>query len=128
MFKPEFKVESYVQKLMSLSHRHALAKFQCGVAPLRLETGRYANIPEHEQCCFNCEDKIESELHVLVECPVYENFRDDLYDVANQKVANFDQLSSQQKLCAILSNSSIAHKSAKTCHMILERRHELLFK
>ena len=34
-----------VDRYMPLRHRSAFAKFRCGVAPLRIETGRYENKP-----------------------------------------------------------------------------------
>ena len=39
LFKQSFHTEQYCEIIMSHSHRSALAKFRCGVAPLRLETG-----------------------------------------------------------------------------------------
>ena len=41
-----------------------------GVAPLRLETGRYEQI-EDRRVCFNCPNGVESEEYVIVECPVF---------------------------------------------------------
>ena len=68
MFKYSYDTESYVKcHILSRTRRSALAKFRCGVAPLRIETGRYEMIPYGERYCFNCENKIESEEHVLLE-------------------------------------------------------------
>ncbi len=39
-FKQSFSTELYL-KLLNKSHRSALAKFWCGVAPIRIETGHY---------------------------------------------------------------------------------------
>ena len=41
LFKQEFKSEPYLTCPMSKSHRSAYAKFRSGVAPIRIETGRY---------------------------------------------------------------------------------------
>ena len=40
LFKIELKVEDYCKMLLALKHRSAFAKFRCGVAQLRIETGR----------------------------------------------------------------------------------------
>ena len=40
-FKHEYCTEPYVTEVLNRQHRIALAKFRCGVAPLRIETGRY---------------------------------------------------------------------------------------
>jgi hypothetical protein len=45
LFKHEYGVEQYVQILMSKGSRSALAKFRYGVAPLRIQTGRYERLP-----------------------------------------------------------------------------------
>ena len=44
LFKTEYKVETYCKLLMPYSHRAAFAKFRCGVAPFRIETGGYENL------------------------------------------------------------------------------------
>ena len=65
--------------IMSRTRRSALAKFRCGVAPLRLETGRYERIPYDERNCFNCINVVENEEHVLLECPLYNDIRKELF-------------------------------------------------
>ena len=50
------------------------------VAPIRLETGRYANLPINERVCFNCNNCVEDEIHVLLHCPVYNDVRQVLFN------------------------------------------------
>ncbi len=46
--------------------------FRCGVAPIRLETGQYENLPEEQRLCPMCDSQaIESEIHVLIKCNLY---------------------------------------------------------
>ena len=77
-FKEDYNVEHYNKLAMSRQNRRAIALFRCGAAPIRLETGRYTNLPENERVCFNCKDCVEDEMHVLLKCPVYNNVRNDL--------------------------------------------------
>jgi hypothetical protein len=49
------------------------------VAPIRLETGRYENIRLEERCCLNCSNLIEDETLVILHCPVYSDFRNNLF-------------------------------------------------
>ena len=65
-----FTSEQYVYSVMPKKHRSALAQFRCGTAPIRIETGRYEGIPEGERLCFHCDDSIENEMHVFLECPL----------------------------------------------------------
>ena len=41
IFKSEYQSESYITANLPVHHRSALAKFKCGVAPIRIELGRY---------------------------------------------------------------------------------------
>ena len=43
-FKDEYKCEPYLMQSIPKSHRSALAKFRCGVAPIRIETGRFERL------------------------------------------------------------------------------------
>ena len=54
LFKMEFKVEEYRKMLLPLKHRSACAKFRCGVAPIKIETGRYENLVVEEWTCPFC--------------------------------------------------------------------------
>ena len=41
LFKTEYKVEEYCKIVLPLKHRSAFARFRYGVAPIKIETGRY---------------------------------------------------------------------------------------
>ena len=71
LFKTTFETELYLSKTITHRYRSAFAKFRCGVAPLRIETGRYENKEVNERVCFICNDQIEDEKHVLLACPLY---------------------------------------------------------
>jgi hypothetical protein len=51
LFKQDFCTEPYLEYKMPLKYRSAYAKFRCGVAPLRVETGRYERKAVHERTC-----------------------------------------------------------------------------
>ena len=61
--------------ILSRGQRSALAKFRCGMAPLKIETGRYSQTPICERICFNCTKLVEDEIHVLILCLVYQSIR-----------------------------------------------------
>ena len=127
MFKHSYETESYVKcHILSRTRRSALAKFRCGVAPLRIETGRYEMIPYGERYCFNCENKIESEEHVLLECPIYNDIRSELF--SKIQLPHFDSLNNHEKVCYLLSDDRIAIYSAKACQSILTERRKVLYR
>ena len=39
--KQNYSVENYCKMILPVRHRAAFSKFRCGVAPTRIETGRY---------------------------------------------------------------------------------------
>ena len=54
MFKSEYETENYLTVSLPIRHRSALAKFKCGVAPIRIETGRYDRLPLESRLCSQC--------------------------------------------------------------------------
>lgn len=75
LFKTSYHVEQYCKMHMSFCHRSAQAKFRCGVAHIRLETGRYEGLPENQRLCpFGC-NVVETEMHVILNCPLYNTYR-----------------------------------------------------
>jgi hypothetical protein len=64
-------------------YRSAFAKFRAGVAPLRIETGKYERLEVNERLCFNCSklgiNVVEDEKHVLLQCPGYADIRQSIY-------------------------------------------------
>ena len=67
LFKQEFCTEKYLCCNMPGKYKSAYAKFRCGVAPLKIETGRYEALLVENRLCFNdtCigNNMIESEKH-----------------------------------------------------------------
>ena len=101
-----------------------------GVAPLRLETGRYERLLPEQRTCFYCTDCIESEEHVLLSCPVYDDLRLTMESVIKSEYAEYGSLTNRDKLCIILGsyNANVIRCSAKICSDILDRRRYLIYK
>ena len=104
-----------------------MAKFRCGVASIRLETGRYENLSIQERKCFAC-DTVESECHVICECPIYEDLRNKLFTKAKNVVPHFDNLSDFDKMCQLLSNCDIVKSTAKILCDILNHMRSFLYR
>ena len=128
-FKTSLGTEAYVINTLSRSERSALAKFRCGVAPLRVETGRFEGIPEKDRLCPLCQSGIENELHVLTTCEAYSDLQDRLNDCISHVIPNFLNLNNEEKLKIILAGDhyDIVKISAKICSKILYRRRLLLY-
>ena len=82
LFKSRYETETYCKTIMPSTHRSAMAKFRTGVAPLRIETGRYEGLPEAERTCTFCKDHVEDEIHTLFDCHLYNEIRLELFQYA----------------------------------------------
>ncbi|MCG8033469.1 MAG: reverse transcriptase family protein, partial [Candidatus Thiodiazotropha taylori] len=127
LFKTEYKSEEYLLADLPVHHRSALAKFRCGVAPIRIETGRYERLPIESRLCTSC-NTIESEIHVICECPLYDDLRNSLFDQAKRVIPGFNSLSNEDKMCAVLSNYEIVKITAKILYDILHRKRSYTFR
>ena len=127
LFKDTYEVEAYVKTVMPRCHRSALARFRCGVASIRVETGRYERLPLDERLCPFCNAEIEDELHVLTIGLLYTDFRDELYTKTRGRSQEFNSFSCTEKMCFVLSDESLAKFTAKTCFDMLKHRRNLLY-
>ena len=128
-FKNEYTTEFYVKAhTITRQCRSALAKFRCGVAPLKIETGRYQSLPVHERTCFHCNTEVEDELHVLLFCPLYDDTRQELFNHAYMCNSDFLSYSTSEKFNFLLSDERIVKFSAKACNTILLERRNHLYK
>ena len=127
LFKNEFLTETYVKLILPSKHRSAFCKFRSGVAPLRIETGRYERIAEEQRVCPFCRDCVENEMHVLTKCPVYEDIRNEVFNKASEVDNLFLSKSDSEKFIFMFSNDALIRIVAKSCFFILNRRHNLLY-
>ncbi len=131
LFKSSYNPEMYLLENIPTSHRSAFAKFRCGTAPIRIETGRYEGIPVENRICFHCcsldQNIVESEIHVITECPLYCDIRDDLFLHAQSVIPNFSTMSNTEKFISLFQNVNMIKHCAKTCHAILTKRRNVLY-
>ena len=113
-----------------LSNTEVHLQFRCGVASLRLETGRYEWLQPDQRTCFQCTDRIESEEHVLLTCPLYEKLRRVMENNLRSEFSNFDSLSNEDTISVILGsgNINVLRNSAKIYSDSLDRCRHLIFK
>ncbi len=72
LFKTDLIPEPYVDCCMSRFKRSIFAKFRCGILPLQIEVGRFGGQSVSERICPLCSRGVESEIHFLLECPMYD--------------------------------------------------------
>ena len=123
LFKETYDTEPYVNsQFLQRPYRSALAKFRCGVAPLKIEKGRYNSLPVIERTCFHCETEVEDEIHVITRFSLYQNIRSRLYEKATSLSIDFIVYNDTEKLKFVSSNPEIVKYSAKACYDILAEK------
>ena len=104
LFKDAFVQEPYLCKVQNRQHRSVLAQLRCGILPLKIETGRYQNIPKELRLCTLCEENvIENEIHFLLYCSKYDNIRTTFYNAVNSISTGFQNLDDIEKLRVIMT-------------------------
>ena len=122
-FKQSFKAEQYVKSVISRKARQSLAKFRCGTAPLRIETGRYVGEREHDRLCVLCDAmEVENEEHCLIRCNRYADIRNTLFAAAINIDNTFLDKTDNEKMSFVLANENLVFETAKACQHILHTR------
>ena len=82
---------------------------------------------ETRRVCFNCPKEVESEEHVIMDCPVYSDLRSFLFSKLTQHILEFDTKSKHENFICVLSCDDVPVKriSAKICNDILMLRRQL---
>ena len=79
-FKTEFRLEPYLLEVKDFKLRRLLSKFRLSSHDLEIERGRYTKplIPSTERFCKVCNKRtVEDEKHMLVECEMYDELRNE---------------------------------------------------
>ena len=92
LYKKDLKPEWYVENFVGRFQRSIFARFRCGVLPLQIEVGRFRGQSVEQRICQLCKNAVESEIHFLLECPVYD--RDEFFRLTTLNLVpdNVDQI------------------------------------
>ena len=74
-FKETFGRESYLDVVPDLQMRKVISKFRCSDHPLEIEKGRHKKLSVEERICKLCRTDVETEMHFLKSCPIYDKIR-----------------------------------------------------
>ena len=99
---------------------------RCGILPIRIETGRYVNLPEENRTCELCNTgEIENEKHFLCICNVFSKWRANLYCSINNNVPHFTDMSNDDKFDYLMKFEQI--KASKFVLKCYEYRKSLMY-
>ncbi len=128
--KSDYGTEAFVRKMLTSSERSFLSQTRCGILPIRIETGRYTSpkTPEHERICPVCDsEEVENEIHFVTKCELYTSLRNTLYTKACEYVAEFNNLSNEDKFVLLMTHEKILKDCAKFIHNAYRIRTNQLF-
>ena len=124
-FRDSCNVEKYVLLNQSRTERSLLARFRCGILPLREETGRHIGVKPEECLCKICQGgQTEDETHFLLYCAHYSELRNDLLSSVYQEIS-FVSLKEAAKI-RLLMNTYPRH-TAKYIRNAFEKRKKFLY-
>ena len=72
--KSVFEREKYVDVIWMEAYRSALAQFRMGISQINVHRYRFSPTKENTTCPF-CPEKVESEVHFLLQRPMYNQLR-----------------------------------------------------
>ena len=103
--KTNYSPSAYLDLTRKNPSRKALVKLRISSHKLRIETGRYDNIPGDERLCNLCNcNRIEDETRFLLHCPSFSSIRDMFFSKLEPKIP-FLRLQSHETLLSHLMNS-----------------------
>ena len=127
--KNNIKFEKYLTSVRNIPNRIALTKFRLSNHTLMIESGRYENIHQLNRKCPFCPDKIENEIHLLINCPIYSNLRLSMLGEIEKTIIGFYYPYDENFLFwFMLSNPLIAQSTAEFIKLAMDLREFLLKK
>jgi hypothetical protein len=106
--------EYYIRNITNRIQRSAVAKMRIGNFPINLEQERHRRQPIEERVCPCCEDRIEDERHFLLDCPIYNETRNLLFTVFQNKTGeNLKDYCKDEQLYLLL-NINLTIKNVAT--------------
>ena len=104
--KTNYSSPAYLDLTRKNPSRKTLVKLRISSHKLRIETGRYDNIPRDERLCNLCNcNRIEDETHFLLDCPSFSSIREMFFSKLESKIP-FLRLHSHETLLSNLMNST----------------------
>jgi hypothetical protein len=81
LLKSDYNIEPYLLARIPAHLKRAISKIRIGAHDLEVERGRWTKpkpVPASDRFCRHCKTVAETEIHFMIECPVYSQPRSDL--------------------------------------------------
>ena len=101
----EYTLAEYLSTVKDLKLRKALTRYRISDHSLAIEKGRHRQtpLPREDRLCTHCtENVVETELHFLTTCPLYQDIRDTYFPQFTQTQREFVDMTKDKKLPYLL--------------------------
>ena len=106
-----------------------MAQFRSGILPLKIETGRYTNIPWQFRICELCDmDDVEDEFHFMMCCTRYNNERSSLFSTASNEYTDFFALEPDVQFYILMNDEDLTKPVAHFLYTAYMKRKSILYK
>ena len=131
LIKVNIVFEKYRVSVKNYRHRNALSRLRMSSHPLMIEKGRHSKppLPRDDRKCPFCKDLIEDECHFIMSCPLYSDYRPDLFTIVRRSAPKFNEIPSDlQKFIFLLTNENdeVLSKLAAYTYKSFKKRAEFM--
>ena len=129
--KQNVSTENYLFVVKNIRHKTALSRLRLSNHKLCIETGRHLRpkLERSKRKCFICKNKIEDEIHFVVNCPLYSSERNILFHTIRYTSKHFDRLNTdEQKFIFIMTNedTNVMKQLAKYTYNAMQIRKKVI--
>ena len=118
--KKDIGIEPYLINIKNIENRIMMSKFRLSNHTLMIEKGRHKNILRENRYCPFCKNCVEDEIHFLIKCPTYANYRKKLLDsVLNN---NDSDLSGEELFCFLMEDDKAVTRTANFLTLAISMR------
>ena len=107
-FKCRFDMEDYLDTISNREHRVQYRKIRISNHRLAIETGRFNKTQRNDRLCLYCKhhskSDIEDEKHILLRCPRYDVYRNELFAYVDELCPRFKELNGFEKFNYLLNS------------------------
>ena len=113
--KSKYEMEIYISSCVGKFYRSTIAKLRLGVFPLKVETGRYRNIPHSQRVCSSCNKQaVDNTQHFLLVCEKHKQLWEKFFKTVSEKLnIQFVNMFCVDRLSILLSHSLVVNDTAK---------------
>ena len=120
-------VYTYMYTILSIFGLSILAQFRCGILPIKVETGRFTQIPQEFRLCILCDsNSVEDERHFLFECSFYEDIRNTFFHTVENLHSEFNTLNYENRF-KLLMSIDVVKLTANFVYKIYKKRRDFIY-